>query len=64
MSEKPSPCVRVELRYEDGSIERLTGEAAEQWLQKMNGLVGLHYVRYGVSPMPEFPWERSDCDNP
>lgn len=63
MSEKSGPCVRVELEYQDGRVQRLTGAAAERWIYHMNALVGSHHVRYGASPIPgDLPWERTHRD--
>jgi hypothetical protein len=34
--------VRVEIEFDGGSIRRLTGKAADQWLQDASDLSGMH----------------------
>jgi len=58
-----NPCVRVEFQYQDGRVQRLTGNAANKWLSNVNGIVSAAQFRYGQSQMKEHPWEFSRKDD-
>lgn len=47
--------VRVEMEFEDGRIQRLSGEEAQKWLTAVNGQCTMGWV-HGM-PMPQFEWE-------
>ena len=51
-----NPCVKIEFEYEDGRIQRLTGQAAEDWLKDVNGVLAAQAFRYGCSQTKEHPW--------
>jgi len=53
---KMNPCIRVEFEYEDGTIQKLEGEAAEAWLKNANDVIVLSEVRGGLVPMEDHPW--------
>jgi len=53
---KMNPCIRVEFEYEDGRIQRLTGEAAQAWLKNVDNIVGGCEIRYGQTQMNDHPW--------
>ena len=53
---KPKPkIVRVELAFEDGNVQRLTGEDAEKWLEACNGQASFCFAHNLL--FPEFKWE-------
>lgn len=54
---KMKPCVRVEFEYEDGRIQRLTGDDAKLWMEEVNNVIGLAHLRYSTPPLSDHPWE-------
>lgn len=52
-----SPMVRVEFEYADGTIQRLVGPPAEQWLDEINAVITFTQVRCGQRQISDFPWE-------
>lgn len=53
--------VRVEMEFDDGKVQRLSGDVAEEWLQRVNGFVTLAWVH--GSNFPEFKWEEIKKEN-
>lgn len=49
--------VRVELEWEDGSIKRLSGDAAEEWRQQQDGAAVMAYVHGMGGGQSALPWE-------
>ena len=50
--------VRIEMEWEDGSIGRLSGDAAEEWHERQSGAATLawaHGARYSDDDLPQ--WE-------
>lgn len=48
--------VKVVLQWSDGSAQQLSGDAAQAWLEKVNGPMMLQQLRSGVQIAPD-PWE-------
>ena len=59
VEQKINPCIRVEFEYVDGRIQRLTGQAAEDWVKDVNGVLAAQAIRYGQTQTKEHPWEFS-----
>jgi len=54
----PKKLVRFELQYEDGSIDRLTGKAANDYLEELNGMLvfaAVHGVQMKAHPFERLP---------
>lgn len=51
--------IRVEMAYADGAVQRLTGKAAELWLEEVDSIIIQAHIRYSQSPMSEHLWEWS-----
>ncbi len=49
----------VEFEYSDGTIQRLRGQAAADWLQEIETAIGAVEVSFGVSPVTQHPWQWS-----
>jgi len=54
----------VEFNYKDGRIQRLTGEAAQRWLDAVNNLAIAANLRYSQSQMPDLEWEWTTKEAP
>lgn len=54
---KMDPCVKVELQFKSGRVQRLVGEAAEAWLKDVNNVAAAATLRYGQSQMGNHHWE-------
>ena len=55
--------VRVELAYEDGSVQTLTGPPAEAWLEDVNNVLAFAQIRSGQPAIGTFPWKWSTTDD-
>lgn len=48
--------IRLEFEYDDGSIQRLTGEEAHRWFREANAAVTISTIH--GAPFPgDFQWE-------
>lgn len=50
------PLVRIEFEYADGTVRRLTGNAAEIWKDRMDSALFMAWI-HGVQSGMELPWE-------
>jgi hypothetical protein len=41
--------IRVELEFDDGSVQSLEGEQAQEWMEVVNGYLGLQQLRQGYA---------------
>lgn len=49
--------IRIEMEYEDGQVQRLTGADAERWLREVNGILAAQQIRYGRTTLSNYEWE-------
>lgn len=54
---KMDPCVKVEMHFKSGRIQKLVGPAAEAWLKDVNNVATAAALRYGQSQMGNHHWE-------
>jgi len=47
--------VRIEMEFDDGTVQRLTGEQAQKWLDAANGQAVMGWA-HGME-FPQFDWE-------
>jgi hypothetical protein len=47
--------VRIEMEWDNGDIQALTDEQAEEWLEKVNGFITFCWA-HGMK-FPEFKWD-------
>lgn len=57
LERKINPCIRVEFEYKDGRTQRLTGQAAEDWMKDVNGVLAAQAIRYSQSQVRDHPWK-------
>jgi len=55
---KDKKLVKVEFTYEDGKVETLEGDDAENWLEDVNSCVFNAYVH--GQEMKSHPWKESN----
>ena len=48
--------LKVTMEYDDGEIQTLEGEQAQQWEKELNGAVTMNWVH--GHHMPQFKWKK------